>query len=85
MKKFLCLAILVMVMVSANAFGAEKMIVHKNEIKYKLELETIKSLAIKLKSVAAGQFRMGNKCSIEDIYFDGEITHIKISCRKIWP
>lgn len=70
-------------------FAAEVVIIHKvvdqETEDYNLKLETIRSLAIVLKNIKNGQFRLGNKCTIEDIYFDGDSTHINISCRKIWP
>ena len=67
---------------------AETVIIHEtvNQKKedYKIEVETIKDLTIIFKNIKNGQFRLGNKCYLEDIYFDGDITHVNISCKKIW-
>ena len=81
-------AIFILPLICHPAAFAETVIIHEtiNQEKedHNLKLETIRDLAIILKNIKNGQFRLGNKCDLEDIYFDGDITHVNISCKKIW-
>jgi len=89
MKKILStiVAIIISFFICFSVFADEMVIIHevvdgKSE-DYKVKLEAIHDLATMVKNIKNGQFKLGNKCFIEDIYFDGDITHVKISCKKL--
>ena len=66
---------------------AETVIIHEviNQKKenYNIELEKISDLATIVNNMKNSWSSLGNKCTIEDLYFDGDITHVNISCKKI--
>lgn len=69
--------------------AAETVIIHEvidqKKENHNLKLETIQDLATIVSNIKNGQSKLGYECSIEDIYFDGDSTHVNISCRKILP
>ena len=78
-----------MLLASSTVFATEVVVIHKITNKKqedsRLKLETIRDLVMVVESIKAGNFRLGNICFVDDIYFIENITHVIISCKKILP